>query len=104
MPFPARTNDSHCLARIVTTGIKVRRVVCLSIGWPKVIEASAEFKAEIASDLPAIGGISLVLIEPEESDGVVVGFAITPKVSQQRISKSVARALGSIRVESERAR
>ncbi len=69
-----------------------------------MIEARAEFKTEFARDLPAIGGISLVLIEAKESDGVIVGFVVGAKVAQQRIGKSVSRRLAAVRVEGEVAR
>src|SRR5262249_16868610 len=96
--------NGHCLARIVSAGIEVRHVICLRIGRPKVVIATPEFQTEIAFNLPTGGYIGLKLIEAEETDWVVVGFAVGAKVSQQRVGERIASSYSvSTRVESKRA-
>src|SRR6185369_12235467 len=75
--------------------VEVRHVIRLSRSWTEVVVPGAEFEAQVLSGFPTIVDESFDLIESEEANRIIIRFAVSTKITQKRISKSIACRYGA---------
>ncbi len=75
--------------------VEVRHVIRLRKRWTEVVVPGAEFEAQVLSGFPTIVDESFDLIESEETNRIIIRLAVSTKITQKRISKSIACGYGA---------